>query len=80
MGRLLNLNSKLKIHIICRLFLELFKLDPKPSDLPFGRLKFTLNRSGGPNPYMLQYVGMVPVGRGERLIKLGYSWFLAKTI
>lgn len=51
----------------------LFKLNyPKPSDLALGSLKErTVDCS--------KNLGR-PVARGERLIKLGDSWFSAKTI
>ena len=56
---------------------ELFWLDPKPSDLPFGRLKrFYVEGRTRACSSMLRRL----VGRGERLIELGDSWFSAKSI
>jgi len=49
-----------------------FEIDPKPGDLPMSR-HFGRTRVCG------NILGRL-VGRSERLIKLGNSWFSAKTI
>jgi hypothetical protein len=56
---------------------KFISLDPKPSDLTSARL--SSERDEGRTRVCYKTLGRANV-RGERLIKLGYSWFSAKFI
>jgi len=80
MDEWVNFNSKLK-QLCLRVFnkqIKLLELDPKPSDLTRTKLKGYENLKGW-TCVCCKILGKVLV-RGERPIKLGDSWFFAKSI